>query len=55
MHMVELMKLSKIIRLYPTKEQERKFRKFCGVARWTWNTCLEFMNKQLKDKINKFL
>ena len=49
MHMVELMKLSKIIRLYPTKEQEIKFRKFCGVARWTWNTCLEFMNTQYEQ------
>ena len=49
MHMIEMMKLSKIIRLYPTKEQEIKFRKFCGVARWTWNTCLEFMNAQYEQ------
>ena len=42
----------KKIRIYPTKEEKNKLRKWMGTARWTYNQCLNKINKK-ESKITK--
>ena len=40
---------SEKIRLFPTKEQEELFWKFCNISRFTYNECLSYKIDQYKD------
>lgn len=49
---MEMMMLSKRIRLLPTKEQEQAFLRFAGTARWCWNECLSFHEHRYQEGNN---
>lgn len=44
--------LSKKVRLYPTKEQEKKFREFSGTSRYVYNYCLSKKEEYYKKGVN---
>lgn len=39
------------VRLYPTEEQEIKFRKFCGAARFVYNECLFYRIRVYEEEL----
>jgi putative transposase len=41
------------IRVYPTKEQKAVFNKWLGTVRWTYNKCLEAVNKGIKKNLKE--
>jgi putative transposase len=43
------------IRVYPTKEQTQKLKQWFGTARWTYNRCVDVINKDQKMLNRKFL
>lgn len=43
------------IRLYPNEEQRQTLRRWMGVARWTYNQCLEAVNSKLAKRTKKDL
>ena len=42
--------LSRKIKIYPTKDQKLKLTKYFGDARFTYNTCLNLANLEIKNK-----
>ena len=42
------------VRIYPTKEQEKKLIQACGVMRYVYNWALNEQNENYKDKNNKY-
>lgn len=44
------MKIANKIRIYPTKEQEEQFRRFCGTARWCWNESLAYRKERYEKQ-----
>lgn len=47
--MSEKITLTKKLCLYPNKEQEEQFRKFCGTARFCYNECLRYKQEMYKE------